>query len=74
MKTPRVIKLKLYPNLKPYDFAGNSKDEKSISEWLRLRGFDLLKIRFMNIYHLDFRCPWWFFDEGIRNLNLPKKI
>ena len=62
----------MYSNLSAGDFAGNKKDDKSISEWLKIKGYDLLKIRAQKIFWLDFRCTEKYFNRLISEHNLKK--
>jgi hypothetical protein len=54
---------KMYP-LSPSGVWGSN--EKSISEWLRIKGFNLLKIRTLKVFHLDARCTEKYFDILIK--------
>lgn len=54
MKTPLHVKRTMYPLYSKGDW-GSGKD-KSISEWLKEKGYDLLKVRALDIFHLDMRC------------------
>lgn len=69
MKTPKYIKSKMYPFAPRRMWGAN---EKSISEWLKDKGYNLLKIRQMKIFHLDSRCTEEYFNILVGRFKLQK--
>jgi len=63
MKTKKQILIELYPNFMSGTWGNN---EKSISEWLKDKGYNLLKFRKLKVFHLDFRCTEKYFNILIR--------
>ena len=61
----KELLIKLYPSF----ISGTwGNGEKSISEWLKAKGYDLLKVRYRISFHLDFRCTEKYFNILINKI------